>query len=194
MGKDFLTWSPRRFKNRRFRVHSDGQSVCYTPKRHPDALSPLGLAQCFAFYCNQPVLTGVSGLFCFGGPPNIPVAVPKVVVNSVNRVSFGWARANLFKKRQKVMLPLVTNGNAASTVINVRRFARIGASPNNTFPNFILFRLGKSVFFIPPIDLCGSCCEAFDTFIHNLRLCFGLARPSVTSGWLRALITPQEVS
>lgn len=88
----------------------------------------------------------VSVLFSIGRPAAILRAVAFIVIDTINRRFGCRARPHVFEKLRKVVMPLLTNGDASCSVVFIPFFVRVIATLKDVLPSLIFRRSAKSMF------------------------------------------------
>lgn len=94
---------------------------------------------------NLDAISSVPYLSVIGGPPNVSMEIPKVVVNPVNGVLWRWKIANVLIKLCKAIEPFFAYCYSAPAVIIPMGVVWVCASLNHVFPNPMDWRSGLSM-------------------------------------------------
>src|SRR5271165_314239 len=92
------------------------------------------------------VVSLVGSLLIFCGPANVSRFVISIIVDTINRVLGHqpqrsrrlWPPSNVSKESPKISLPLLTNGNASTTIMPPSVVIWIEASLLHAYPNIVL--------------------------------------------------------
>lgn len=117
------------------------------PERHrsnSDFSSPVSGDHSSAFELNMPILARVSSLLSFRRPPTILWLIVAVIINAVNRKTFG-ARPHVGVEGGERISPSFTNCNSSVSIIFIGRIIGIFASLNHSYPHSILRSMGQAV-------------------------------------------------
>lgn len=96
--------------------------------------------------CQNAVVSCISHLLFFAGPPAVFWTVALRVVCTIQRVLRGGTFAHVLEKRLERIPPLRVDRNPATTVVAVGRFFAVVAALNHTSPSRILSAFMHSVF------------------------------------------------
>ncbi len=91
----------------------------------------------------QMVLSRIPALLRLTGPSTVALFVNSIIINAVKRET-SRRIAHVMAKDREIM-PLLANGDAAATIIFVRTIFRVFASLNHVLPNLVDFRSMLSV-------------------------------------------------
>src|SRR5688572_28057145 len=96
---------------------------------------PVRHALCLASEAQHSVVARILRQLSISGPATILFAVSLIVLLSLNRMPFAWARPHVRVERLKAIAPLIANGNSSSAVSVIPSCLRVGASLNDVVPN-----------------------------------------------------------
>ncbi len=112
---------------------------------HPSHLAQLRHGDGSALIGKHPNIATVSGLLGAFNPLAVGRLIVTVVVNTLDGVIVRWSRPNISVKPSEVLSPLLTDGDASSTIVLERFSFAVQAALQNAGPHLVFRTLAHAV-------------------------------------------------